>query len=301
LDSIANPLTATYELQREYLSTRPVVVGAIGSSVMSSMDLVSSAGTLDIVSFEDECLRFANRKYCHPQSPYIASRIRSGYYSPVDCYETLLHTLVKSDTTWLDVGGGRAPFPNNLRLSEELSSRCRLLVGIDPDGNIKSNRFVHERHQAAIEQFNTTVQFDLVTARMVVEHVDNPSAFAAALARVTKRGSLVVFFTVNSRSLSALAARCSPLAVHHIAKKRLWNTNPKDTFPTAYKMNRRITLRSIMKAAGFAEIAFRILPDASVLWRFRLLRAIELAAFRAMRRWRIPYCESCILAVYQRL
>ncbi len=209
--------------------------------------------------------------------------------------------LVDAQRHWLDIGCGRAPFPNNLQLSATLAERCPRLVGIDPDASVGANEYVHEGRQATLEQYFPDRPFDLVSARMVVEHVHRPDEFTASLRRVTSAEALVVFYTVNWWSISALAAHCSPMAVHHWTKKGLWETKEDDTFPTVYRMNRRSTLRTLMHCAGFEECMFEVLPDAGLLWRLPVLRRIELACFRALRAYRLPYVDSNLLAVYRRV
>jgi ubiquinone/menaquinone biosynthesis C-methylase UbiE len=212
-----------------------------------------------------------------------------------------MERLVDSRRRWLDVGCGRAPFPNNLALSADLAARCPHLVGVDPDENVHENSFVHQRFQLLLEHYSPSEQFDLISARMVVEHVTKPEEFVNSLARLAAPGAIVVIFTVNSRSASALLAQLTPMAVHHWAKWRLWRVDEGDTFPTVYKMNRQATLKRLMEAARFKEVMFEVLADASLAWRLPKLRRFELAAFRMMKACRIPYPESNLIAVFERL
>jgi SAM-dependent methyltransferase len=230
----------------------------------------------------------------------MSARLKAGYYSPEDQYEATVEQFVTGDSSWLDVGCGRAPFPNNLELAADLSRRCDRFVGIDPDSSVNENRFVHERYQLRLDQYYPDCTFDLVTARMVVEHLADPSGFIRDLSRITKTGSAVIIFTVDWWSLTTLAAHLSPLFMHHGVKRLLWNTSRRDTFPTEYRLNRLQTLSSAMIDAGFHEYHCRVLPDASLFWRVPLLRTIELNCFRLFKQLRIPYFDSCILAIYQR-
>ena len=129
-------------------------------------------------------------------------RFRFQYYLPADVYETLVSTLVPTGGAWIDVGGGHDIFPENPRLAQTLAQRAGLVVGVDPSDNILRNPFVHERHQALIEDFVTDQQFDLATLRMVVEHVVNPPVVVAALRKLIRPGGYVVILTVN-RAVSA--------------------------------------------------------------------------------------------------
>jgi 2-polyprenyl-3-methyl-5-hydroxy-6-metoxy-1,4-benzoquinol methylase len=250
--------------------------------------------------FESDCATIVIDKYAGRVSPYIKSRIDAGYYSPEDYYETLANRLITSSTKWLDVGCGRAPFPNNLSLSRQLSERCAELVGVDPDDQLQHNRFVDDRHHSTLEELQLNKSFDLVTARMVVEHVRDPDAFAMALARVTHQGSLVAILTVNWLSITTLAAHCTPFAIHKLVKAVLWGTRAEDSFPTEYRLNRRRDLQYYMQKAGFEEVHFETLSDASLFWRISVLRNVELHFYRLMRRLGRLYPESCLLAIYRR-
>jgi 2-polyprenyl-3-methyl-5-hydroxy-6-metoxy-1,4-benzoquinol methylase len=188
-------------------------------------------------------------------------RLKFGYFNPDDIYEATVDSLVTPETAWLDVGCGRDIFPSNAAMARILADRCRILVGLDPSENIEENQFIHERFQGTIESFQTERRFDLVTLRMVAEHISDPSATAAALSRLAKPGGLVVIYTVYKWSPVTMVSSTAPFWLHHVVKKVIWNTEEKDTFPTEYRMNTRRDLRRIMQAAGFAEETFSYLDD----------------------------------------
>src|SRR5262245_40186768 len=100
-------------------------------------------------------------------------RIRGhfGYFTPDDYYEATVSRSVTAGCTWLDVGSGRNVFPSNRKLARILARRCGLLIGLDPDSTIDENDLVHERVKTSIEGYQTERTFDVVTMRMVAEHV----------------------------------------------------------------------------------------------------------------------------------
>jgi 2-polyprenyl-3-methyl-5-hydroxy-6-metoxy-1,4-benzoquinol methylase len=282
------------------MSEHIVIGDACGSSVShSSIATSARAPSFDLEMLRGDCHSVVTKKYGERPTKYIASRLKAEYYAPEDQYEALVKRLVTPQLSWLDVGCGRAPFPNNIALSAELSSRCKRFVGIDPDAAVYENPFVHERYQLTLEQYSPTRTFDLVTARMVVEHVVDPNRFVAALRRVTSGGSVVVIFTVNWWSISTIAARFSPFSVHHWVKRALWGTDRRDTFQTVYGLNKRRILSAAMAKAGFSECLCVALPDASLCWRVPLLRDLELTSFKMFNHLGMPYVDSCILAAYQ--
>jgi SAM-dependent methyltransferase len=241
-------------------------------------------------------------KYGPPErmgwSPALRSRF--GYRTPDDWYEALLFGLIGAETEWLDVGCGRAVFPSNPAGAAVLAKRCRLLVGLDPGDNVLENPLLHERAQCTLQGYRADRQFDVVTLRMVAEHIDDPAGALAALARLVKPGGRVVVYTVGKFSPSTIVSALTPLGIHHTVKKSLWDTEERDTFPTVYKMNTRCALRRLFQDAGFRKESFRHLDDCRAFARWRWSSIAELTAWRCLKAVGLRYPEACILATYQR-
>lgn len=225
-------------------------------------------------------------------------RDRMGYFTPDDWYEATVWNLVGPTTTWLDVGCGRDLFPSNPQGARLLADKCRSLTGLDPSDNIDENVFVHHRAKCMLEEFEAPEPFDLITLRMVVEHIAAPEEATAALARLCKPGGHVVIYTVDKWSPVSMVSAVTPMGFHHWMKSLLWQGDEKDTFPTKYLMNTRARLTALMSAAGFAEAAFQTLPDTRTTNRFRLLNALELTAWRGLRAIGLEYPEKCIMGIY---
>lgn len=226
---------------------------------------------------------------------------RVGYFSPDNYYEATVSKLVFPQCDWLDVGCGRNVFPGNERLACRLAQRCGYLLGADPDETITQNTQVHEKVRATVESLRTDRQFDLITLRMVAEHIEQPELAVASLARLAKPGGLVVVLTVNRWSPVAWAASLIPHALHHPIKHALWKTEEKDTFRVSYRMNTRKQLARFFGAAGFRERAFDYLDDCRSLYRFAWAHCAELLLRHLFRSVRLPYPENCLLGVYERL
>jgi SAM-dependent methyltransferase len=229
-----------------------------------------------------------------------AMRQRFGYYSPDDHYEAVVDELVGAGTRWLDVGCGRELFPSNRGLAAELAQRCARLVGVDPDATLAENPFVHERVQAAFEDYDGGSAFDLVTLRMVAEHVAAPARVAAAIARALVPGGLAVVYTVDAWSPMPLLTRLAPMSLRHVVKRWLWRTEEKDTFPTVFAMNTRGRLARLMGEAGLSEVGFAWLDDCRTFGRFAAGQWCELSLRRVLRGLRLRYPERCLLGVYRR-
>jgi SAM-dependent methyltransferase len=228
-------------------------------------------------------------------------RERFSYFAPDDWYEALLRRLVTAETRWLDAGTGSSPFPHNPALATELSQRCRLLAGVDPSPNIQANPFLHERTQCPIEEYESAYRFDIITLRMVAEHLTDPPRVVASLHELLVPAGLVVIYTVNRWSPLSMLSALTPHRWHYPLKRRFWGGEEKDTFPVAYRMNTHRTLRRLFEPAGFAEQLFLRLDDLATFSQVNALNWVELMTWRVLRLLRLVYPESCLLGVYQRL
>lgn len=228
-------------------------------------------------------------------------RRRAGYFLPDAYYEALVARSVEPGCAWLDVGCGRDLFPHNEPLARVLAARCGRLVGVDPDANIEQNPFLHSRVRQPIDELEIAETFDLVTLRMVVEHITDPPRAVQNIARCVRSGGKVIVYTVYRWSPAALAACLTPMAVHHRAKRFLWRSEERDTFPVAYRMNTRRQLARAFSEAGFREAYFAYLDDCRSFARFRRLLTAELWAWRTLRACGLHYPEMCLLGVYERI
>ena len=213
-------------------------------------------------------------------------RSRFGYQTPDDWYEATLFQSVTKDTVWLDVGCGRFLLGSNHPTAKVLAKRCRHLVGLDPSDNIDDNPYVHERVKSTLEDYQTDREFDLISLRMVAEHICNPEAAIAALSRLTKPGGQVVIYTTCKWSPACLVAAATPMSVHHAAKRWLWGTEERDSFPVAYKMNTRGTLRRLFAKEGSERVVplFGRLPIVSAVENLEHHRAVALENLAQSRR-----------------
>lgn len=227
-------------------------------------------------------------------------RLRFGYFTPDEVYESTVARVVHDHSSWLDLGCGRNVFPNNPGLARELAARCGCLVGVDPDPTIEENPYVHRRARTTIDDFRSDQAFDVVTLRMVAEHIEHPVATLEALARLTKPGGIVVVYTVNRWSPVSVISRVVPFGLHHAIKYLFWRTEEKDTFPVAYRMNTRRQLLRLFEGNGFREIGFSYLDDCRTFSRSRLMHRLELAAWRGLRALGLRYPENCLLGIYER-
>src|SRR5262249_44789725 len=143
--------------------------------------------------------------------------------------------------------------------------------------------------------------FDLVTLRMVAEHIVDPDRAVGTLARLTKPGARVVIYTVDRWSPVPIITWLVPFRLHHLPKRLLWKADARDTFPVAYRMNTRRALSQILDRHGFQESEFGYLDDCRAFARFRTMLNVELCAWRCLHALGVRYPEQCLLGLYERV
>lgn len=256
------------------------------------------AATADLQ--RDDLVDVFRSRYGEPETagPKPKLRFDFGYFSPDVYYEATVEKLVTPGCRWLDVGGGRDVFPFNPELTQRLAGRAGTLVGVDPSPNIHENPYVRERAQCLIEEYRADRPFDVITMRMVAEHVTDPAAAMASIERLLAPGGRLVIYTINKWTPIALAAWMIPFRLHHPIKKLFWFTQKQDTFPVAYRMNTRSALARITSAAGLNEESFRYLDDCRTFFRFDRLHRAELRLWHLFHRLGFTYPENCLLGVY---
>lgn len=169
-----------------------------------------------------------------------------------EAYHVLVTRTLESVDTAVEVGcgdGAVAPFP------WRLFPHVRLL-GVDPDP-------AAARHpDAAVVQtpapdgswpFEDQCA-DIVLARYVLEHVEQPEVFLAETVRVLRPGGRFLFLTPNRLHPAALASRWMPVRLKRRILFETRGVEGDDVFPTWYRMNTAAALRRALQAAGFVDI-----------------------------------------------
>jgi SAM-dependent methyltransferase len=227
-------------------------------------------------------------------------RLSFGHFSPDDYYEALVASLVTPGCSWADVGCGRDIFPSHPDLSRELCTRAQFVLGIDPDDNIKDNPFISEGFQGMIEDCTTAQRFDVISMRMVAEHIVDPDRVMRKLAELLKPGGRLVIYTPYKWAPMSIVATIVPFRFHNPLKRIIWRSEARDTFPTAYKLNTRRDLRAHTSRHGLDEVYFRFLDDCRVTNNYRALNWIELQTCSLLNKVGLNYPEKCVLAVYEK-
>jgi SAM-dependent methyltransferase len=237
-----------------------------------------------------------------PLGKIIKFMSKQNYMPPEFYYEALLNKLVTTNSIWLDVGCGKDLFPQNPILAERLSKRARLLVGIDPDSNIEDNAFVHKKVHDSIDNYETSLKFDLITCRMVAEHIESPKKFVSKMFDLAKPGGCVVLYTVNKFGWVPFLTYITPLNVHLFFQKKLWDqSSEKDSFHTFMRMNTKRSLNKLFLNNGFRALVFQYLEEASIFFKKSIILFwFEIKYQKFLTLFRLNFLQNNLLAVYKK-
>ena len=170
-------------------------------------------------------------------------------------YARFLESRVTSGIQWLEVGCGHQIVPDWAMSSDEqrkLVNRCASLTGIDLDPAIANHSLLtHKVFAVAGSLPFGDAAFDLVSANVVVEHVEDCTGFLADIHRVLKPGGRFVFHTPNYWYYLIFAASFIP---DRLKGKMVWlleKRSEEDRFQTQYRMNTIPQIRRLANIAGF--------------------------------------------------
>lgn len=189
--------------------------------------------------------------------------------------------LLSSEMQILDYGAGRgrgtSEDPSAYRRQlRTFRGRCRRVVGVDVDSAVMENEGLDEAIQ--IEPGATLPfpdqTFDLIVSDHVFEHIDDPSQVASELDRVLKPGGWICARTPNRWGYISLGARLIPNRWHVALLKWLQpNRQPRDVFPTRYRLNTTSALTRSFPRSRFSHYSYSYWPEpayfgnAALLWR----------------------------------
>ena len=229
----------------------------------------------------------------------VAPRVR---YSQ-EVYEEVLLAHAARATSWLDLGCGRRILPPWRADTERMLVRsCPQVVGVDVDLDaIAENRSVSLKCLATGATLPFADEsFDLVTANMVVEHLETPLADFQEISRVLKPGGAFLFHTPNAMGYPTLLARMVPEAVKKRAASLLDGRREEDVYPTFYRANNRRSLEAIARASSFEAIELSFIVTSAIFAVVPPLALLELLWLRTLMHEGLADLRTNIIAVLRK-
>jgi ubiquinone/menaquinone biosynthesis C-methylase UbiE len=216
-------------------------------------------------------------------------------------YSALLGRSLQAGDRWLDIGCGRQIVPGWAASEEEQRGwveRSQRLVGIDVDRALHEHPFLHNRVIALGDALPFRAEtFELVTANVVVEHVQRPEQVLTEIRRVLVPGGRFVFHTPNYKYYLIFLASLVPDAIRQRLVVWIEKRNEADVFPTVYRMNTEKTIRRIAQETGFRILSLEVTGSVGNFGMLGPLGVLEVPLLKVlswpvMKKW-----NSSILAV----
>jgi ubiquinone/menaquinone biosynthesis C-methylase UbiE len=247
-------------------------------------------------------LRPAFEKFYARSRDVLAPGLKSSQWA----YREVLFANVTDETDWLDLGCGHQLFPKWMpgweKDQEDLSSRCKSFVGIDYDlRSLAEHRALTKKVRGNIEQLPFRDQsFDLVTANMVLEHVNNPVPLLLEVHRILKSNGSFIFHTPNSIGYATVLARLMPDFVKLKLVPFLQARPAEDVFPTHYRFNSRRKIKALASAAGFRISEIRLVEASAQGVMLGPLVVPELLWIRLLRFKSLRNLRTNLIGILER-
>lgn len=225
---------------------------------------------------------------------FLRGIIAPGLRYSQDEYEETLREFVQKDKEWLDLGCGHSLLPSwRAEEERELVSNCKWLVGIDYDmASLREHNMLSSRLRGDITMLPfKDGSFDIMTANMVVEHLDNPLRQFREINRCLRSSGVFLFHTPNARDYGVILVKLVPDWLVERIVRILEGRHSHDVFKTYYRANTEDQVAAIAKETGFKILAVRMVNSDAIFALVPPLAFFELLWLRVLmtepfRSWR---------------
>ncbi len=194
-------------------------------------------------------------------------------------YEEALKRYVTSSVEWVEIGCGHSILPS-WRVNEELPlvKTWKARFGIDYDLlSLKAHRNIKKKLRGDVTKLPFISEaFDLVTANMVVEHLDNPDDQFREISRILRPKGIFLFHTPNAYGYGVILAKFVPEWLKGKLIYLLEGREEQDIFPTHYKANTEAQVKMLAQANGFEVLQLDLIATDAIFAMVPPIAALEL-------------------------
>jgi SAM-dependent methyltransferase len=224
----------------------------------------------------------------------MQQRITPGVRYHQDTFVDVLGTRVPDGGRWLDLGCGHRLLPSWQSARErELIGRAGVVVGVDYDfESVRRHATIACRCRGDIGSLPFPASsFDLVTANMVVEHLDAPERQFREVARVLRPGGTFLYHTPNAENYQVRLAQVIPEGLKAVLARVFEGRRSEDVFPTHYRANTAWDTTRLAQESGLVVDRIDFISSYPGLGAIPPLAFIELLGIRWLEqpgheRWR---------------
>jgi len=190
--------------------------------------------------------------------PSLSQRLKQRYFGwyvhPYAALVVAIERRLTRESVLLDAGCGRAA-----PTLAKFQGKAQRLIGIDlvkfaqlPDG-------IELRRRDLTDTGLAGSSIDLIYSQAVMEHIAEPDAVFAEIARVLKPQGACLALTANKWDYASLIARMVPNRFHPWIVRRTEGREEQDVFPTVYRVNTRRDVARYAARHGLEVSEFRYL------------------------------------------
>jgi len=190
--------------------------------------------------------------------PSLSQRLKQRYFGwyvhPYAALVAAIERRLTRESVLLDAGCGRAA-----PTLAKFRGKAQRLIGIDlvkfaqlPDG-------IELRRRDLTDTGLAGSSIDLIYSQAVMEHIAEPDAVFAEIARVLKPQGACLALTANKWDYASLIARMVPNRFHPWIVRRTEGREEQDVFPTVYRVNTRRDVARYAARHGLEVSEFRYL------------------------------------------
>lgn len=171
-----------------------------------------------------------------------------------EAYASLVSEHLSANTVWLDAGCGSRLLESDMDPIEDwLASHCKSIVGMD--FSVTSHRNIKTLVHGSLYNLPfADNSLDLITCRMVVEHLDRPRYAFAECARCLRPGGAVIVITPNLGNYAIFGNAVATKVLPDKLRRRIVHATDaradEDIFPVRYKANTMARLTRSLNAGG---------------------------------------------------
>ncbi len=236
----------------------------------------------------------------------LANRVTPGLVNAQRRYLRRLLELSNPNQRWLDLGCGSRIVPQWIpeaqTIQAQLDVRAGRLIGIDCDhASLARNHATPRCIQGQVGQLPfQDNSFDLVTANMVVEHLEQPELVLQEIHRVLKPSGVFLFQTPNLLNPMVLVSLLLPQRIKNLIIWFLQGRAEHDVFPTYYRMNRSSVIQRLAQQAGLGVGTISLVETSAETVMLGPLVIFELLFIRLTRCHALRSLRSDIIATLKK-
>jgi SAM-dependent methyltransferase len=231
--------------------------------------------------------------------PRIAPHVLNSQYE----YARVLRSVLGGKGRWLDLGCGHATLPEwMIGDAPQLPIDNWVRIGIDMDEtSIRRHPTLTGAVVGNVEQLPfRSGSFDVITANMVLEHVERPEPLFRELHRALSDNGIVLVHTPNRRGYTTLLTKLLPDSLVTPLAGRLLHRAPEDVYPTFYRANTPRDLAKIGEHCGLALESAEYVNSSAQMIRLLPFIVFELLLIRALESPRFAPGRACIIASFRK-